>query len=131
MKFYFEDKTKKFKASSFKHIAASVFKKLRINDKIEIGLKITDNREVRKLNQKYRAVDETTDVLSFPIDTLDKKEKNEPQILGDIVISQQFAREHHEKMTKLFKHGLLHLLGFDHKKNKLRWQKAEAKIKNL
>lgn len=122
MKFYFKDKTNKFKPSDFEPIARYVFKKLEIADKIELGLKITDNQEIKKLNQKYRGVNQATDVLSFPIDLPDKKTKKN-LMLGDIVISQQFALKHHERMTELFKHGLLHLLGYDHEKNNKEWQK--------
>lgn len=122
MKFYFENKTRpKIKPELFRKIAEDVFKKLKINAKIELGLKITDNDEIKKLNLKYRGINQPTDVLSFPIDLPDKRRKKEDLVLGDIVISQQFAQAHHEKLTDLFKHGLLHLLGFDHEKNPKEW----------
>ena len=130
MKLYFQNKTKlKFKPEIFKNLAASVFKKLHISDKIELGLILTDNREIKKLNQKYRGINKPTDVLSFPIDTA-KKETDEYLILGDIVISTEMAEKENEKIAELFKHGLLHLLGFDHEKNKKEWQEAELKIDN-
>ncbi len=111
----------------FEKSAKLVFKKLKFTDKIELGLKITDNLKIKKLNKKYRQTDKATDVLSFPIDNPNKKEKY-IIMLGDIVISRQFAEEHHEKLTDLFKHGLLHLLGFDHEKDKKRWDEIEKKI---
>lgn len=154
MKFYFKDKTKNSKASDFKRIARKVFKNLKITDKIELGLKITDNRETKKLNQKYRGVNQATDVLSFPVDFPDKKVKKENLMLGDIIISVDKAKEYsrqacletspssvearkrenkkttEEELIELFKHGLLHLLGYDHKKNKKKWHDAELKIVN-
>lgn len=136
MKFYFEDKTKNFRASDFKRIAKLVFKKLKITDKIELGLKITDNHEIKKLNFKYRQINEPTDVLSFPIDFPDHQAKKEKLMLGDIVISLDKAKKYSledkktikEEMDELFKHGLLHLFGYDHEKNKIEWQKASLKI---
>lgn len=129
MKLYFENKTKhKIKPEIFKNIAASVFKKLKISSKIELGLTLTDNREIKKLNQKYRGVNKPTDVLSFPIDTA-KKKTDEYLILGDIIISAEMAEKENEKIEELFKHGLLHLLGFDHEKDKEGWGRAELKIK--
>ncbi|MCX6811801.1 MAG: rRNA maturation RNase YbeY [Candidatus Berkelbacteria bacterium] len=139
MKLYFEDKSNSFKASDFERIARLVFKKLEIDDKIELGLKLTDNAEIQKLNQKYRDIDEPTDVLSFSIDIPDKKAKKINLILGDIVISTEFAKEYSRKDNKtvkdelieLFKHGLLHLAGYDHKTNLAEWQGAEKRIKQL
>jgi probable rRNA maturation factor len=139
MKFYFKNKTKNFRASDFKRIAKLVFEKLSITDKIELGLKITDNLEIKKLNQKYRGVNQATDVLSFPIDFPDKKVKKENLILGDIVISRQFAQKYSRKdkktvkveLIELFKHGLLHLLGYDHEKKPVQWRRVEERIKNL
>lgn len=129
MKFYFENKTRpKIKPELFRKIAEDVFKKLRINDKVEIGLRITDDDEIKKLNFKYRGINRPTDVLSFPIELPNKKSGNGDLLLGDIVISKQFAAKHHERLTDLFKHGLLHLLGFDHEKNKKEWDEIEEKI---
>jgi len=152
MKLYFRDKLNLFKPQLFEDAAISAFKKLQINGKIEIGLIITDNIEIRKLNNKYRHIDKETDVLSFPVDKPDKKEQY--TMLGDIVISYQMAQQYAQKtcleqgretclersrenkedikkeLVMLFKHGLLHLLGYDHEKNKKEWQEAELKIVN-
>ncbi len=129
MKLYFKNKTKlKFKPKIFRNIAASAFKKLKISSKIELGLTLIDNREIQKLNQEYRSINEPTNVLSFPIDTAHKK-THEYLILGDIVISAEMAAKENEKIAELFKHGLLHLLSFDHEKNKKEWRRAESIIK--
>jgi len=128
MKLYFEDKTKKYKKSDFEKRAQAIFKKLRINDKIELGLKLTDNQEIRKLNRKFRHLDMPTDVLSFPID-LPAKNRVEPRMIGDIVISLDFVKNKKEAM-ELFDHGLLHLLGFDHEKKQKEWQSVLLKIDN-
>lgn len=138
MKFYFQNKTNyKIKPEIFERIAHLVFNKLRLSDKIEIGLKLTDNLEIKKLNSTYRGINEPTDVLSFPIDTLLTKPNSEYLMLGDVVISVEMAKKYSQgdkkgirkELTQLFRHGLLHLLGYDHEKNPDEWQKIKNKIK--
>ena len=85
----------------------------------EISLKLTDDKEMRKLNKKHRSLDKTTDVLSFPMNETKNIEEN---ILGDIVISVDTLRKQAKKydmtindeLAFLYVHGLLHLLGYDH-----------------
>ena len=80
------------------------------------------------LNKKFRKKNKTTDVLSFPFQTkleFKKKIKREKEIyLGDIIINLNKIKN--KKVLKYFKfefdrlwiHGLVHLLGYDHKKDK-------------
>jgi len=103
---------------------------------IEVAVYITDDMEMRSINQKYRGVDRTTDVLSFPINDLEKplrdamNEGFKPEYnmedgsmaLGDIVISlpraERQAEQYMHSLKREFKfliiHGMLHLLGYDH-----------------
>ncbi|GMR05092.1 MAG: hypothetical protein BMS9Abin23_1025 [Thermodesulfobacteriota bacterium] len=82
----------------------------------EVSVLITGDGEMRSLNKKYRNIDRTTDVLSFPMD--------DAVILGDIVISMEKvvaqAREYgvgeDGELARVAVHGLLHLLGYDHVK---------------
>ena len=82
-----------------------------------LAVRLTGAAEVRRLNRRYRGVDTTTDVLSFPGETTP-----EGQHLGDIVISVPTARrqaaERGEPLWReircLLLHGILHCLGHDH-----------------
>lgn len=88
-----------------------------------LGLSVSyvDDRVMRKLNREHRGVDDTTDVLSFPVEP----EPGAFPHLGDIVISLPVA----EKMAKklgvsrrrevqtLLIHGFLHLCGYDHERD--------------
>ena len=88
---------------------------------------LTGNNEIRKLNKKFRKKDKTTDVLSFPFYTkreLIKKIRNDREIyLGDIVINLSKVNNRAsknnfiEEFNKLWVHGLVHLFGYDHKRN--------------
>ncbi len=93
----------------------------------EIGLRLTDDREIQTLNFQYRNQDKSTDVLAFAAREVDlpkftQIETSEPLYLGDIVISvdtaqKQAIQQGHSLKTELAwlaSHGLLHLIGWDH-----------------
>ena len=107
-----------------------------LNKKVSFTLLLSNNKNIRKLNKIFRKKNKPTDILSFP---LTKKGKISKQTyLGDIIISYNFINKPKSLNTKLFKekvikifiHGFLHLLGFDHKKNKdyIKMLKEEGKI---
>lgn len=87
---------------------------------IDITLRLTDDAEMRQLNQTFRGIAKTTDVLSFNQDFIDPETTR--LYLGDIIISveqaaQQASENNHtldEECAFLAIHGTLHLLGFDH-----------------
>ena len=91
-------------------------------------LLLSDNREIIKLNKKFRKKSNSTDVLSFPFynkKNLKNKIKKEKEIyLGDIIINLNKVKEKKNlknfklEFNKLWIHGLTHLFGHDHKKEK-------------
>jgi|AntRauTorckE6833_2_1112554.scaffolds.fasta_scaffold00017_44 probable rRNA maturation factor len=95
----------------------------------EISVALVDNAKIRELNKKFRKKDEVTDVLSFPMDE---------EILGDIIISAERALSQSKDYGHSFKreicylvtHGILHLLGYDHKNEgeKKEMRKKEERI---
>ena len=107
--------------------------------KIFCTLLLSDGKEIKFLNKKFRNKNRSTDVLSFPFQTkqeLKKKFKVEKEIyLGDIIIN--LSKIKNKKKLKDFKiefdqlwiHGLVHLCGYDHKKDKdfLKMNKIEKK----
>ena len=95
-----------------------------LNKKVSLSLLLSNNKNIKKLNKFFRKKNKPTDILSFP---MNKKARISKQTyLGDIIISYDFINKSklinteyfNEKVTKIFIHGFLHLLGFDHKKNK-------------
>tara|TARA_B100000035_G_scaffold307064_1_gene309861 strand:+ start:260 stop:718 length:459 start_codon:yes stop_codon:yes gene_type:complete len=97
-----------------------------INKKAHISILLTNNKKIKFLNKKFRKKNKPTDILSFPNfneKNLKKNIKNKKFYLGDIAIShEEFVRKNKLELKngflKLFIHGFLHLLNFDHKLNK-------------
>ena len=95
-----------------------------IGKKINLSILLSDNKNIKKLNKSFRNKNKATDVLSFPFEKKLNIKKN--TYIGDIVISYEFMNkpknlsnsEFKNKVTKIFIHGFLHLLGHDHIKLK-------------
>ena len=89
---------------------------------VEISVTFTDNEGIRKINNEFRAKDEPTDVLSFPLNDYEDAEADFCESLGDVVISLERAKEQAESFGHSFEreiafltvHSMLHLLGYDH-----------------
>lgn len=98
-------------------------------DECELSLLITDDVTIQELNRTYRGKDEPTDVLSFAQSDEDSFPDPEGEggfdVLGDIIISLDTLQRNAEYFTVPFKqelqrviiHGILHLLGEDHRTN--------------
>jgi len=98
-----------------KKLVSNIFSQLTLPNKTEICITFIDDLQMRDLNNSYRSIDRTTDVLSFPQDT---------EFLGDLVISYPTASKNSKRyktsikkeLQRLIIHGILHLLDYDHKK---------------
>ena len=110
-----------------------------LNKKVSLSLLLSNNKNIKRLNKNFRNKNKSTDILSFPSSKKIKISKN--FYLGDIIISYNYLDKpksqdlklFKEKIIKIFIHGFLHLLGFNHIKNKdyYKMAKAEEKILNL
>ena len=107
-----------------------------LNKKVSLTLLLSNNTNIKKLNKNFRNRNKSTDILSFPSDNKIKISKQ--TYLGDIIISYNYIdkpksqdlKNFKEKLIKTFIHGFLHLLGFDHNrdKNYIKMLKEEKKI---
>ena len=77
----------------------------------ELGIAFVDADEMRALKNVHLGIDETTDVLSFPLDGRDEVPEGVPRALGDVVLCPQVVGD---EWRGPLVHGLLHLLGYDH-----------------
>ncbi len=84
----------------------------------EFSILLTNDKEMKKLNNKFRKKNKTTDVLSFPIKIKNKKKL----YVGDIAISYEIIKDRSKdtnfflEFDKMWIHGYLHLIGYDHEK---------------
>ena len=85
---------------------------------VSFTLLLSNNKNIKKLNKKFRNKNKPTDILSFPLSHKTSIKKD--TYLGDIIISFNYMNKDKEKrlfktaVIKTFIHGFLHLLGFDH-----------------
>ena len=95
-----------------------------IKKKVRLTLLLSNNKNIKKLNKRFRNKNKPTDILSFPSEK--KLNIKKSPYIGDIVISYEFMNrpkilntlEFKSKVAKIFIHGFLHLLGYDHIKLK-------------
>ncbi|MGD0883391.1 MAG: rRNA maturation RNase YbeY [Thermodesulfovibrionales bacterium] len=106
----------------------------------ELGILLVDDRRMKEHNYRYRSLDMTTDVLSLPVYADLKEIPDKGEILiGDIVINLPAAKRQavtygnsfRQEVQRLLVHGFLHLIGYDHEKNRYQRQKMVKREKEL
>ncbi|MBI2344827.1 rRNA maturation RNase YbeY [Candidatus Dependentiae bacterium] len=124
-------RTINFSATLFKKKAEFILEELGYKN-FELGIWLTTNKAIQKYNHLYRNKNQATDILSFPYHTeliagekikiKDEEDKN----LGDLIISMAYVFNNKKelpgdfiaRMDRLLVHGICHLLGYDHIKDK-------------
>ena len=111
------------------------------NKNITFTILLTNSLNMKKLNKKFRKLNKSTDVLSFPsFSPKNLKLIKEKKIyIGDIAASYEviYARAKEKNFSnefdKVWVHGLLHLIGYNHVRNKdyYKMYKIEKRILNL
>ena len=117
------------------------------------AVRFVSDREIRRLNARFRRRDRTTDVLSFPADLAaaaaggeavapepgdpGRSRFREPPHLGDVVISVPAARRQARRLGHgvgvelrvLLLHGVLHCLGYDHETDDGTMDRLERRLR--
>ena len=129
---------KKYFSKKIKKISKKI--KFIKNKNIIFTILLTNSLNLKRLNKKFRKKNKSTDVLSFPSFSSKKlkssKEKN--IYIGDIAICFEVINSRSKKNSfirefdKVWIHGLLHLIGYDHIKNQdyNKMSKIEKRILN-
>jgi len=127
---YIEKKIKKLNKKNIQYQKKVIF----------CTLLLSGNNEIKELNTRFRNKNKSTDVLSFPFHSkkefLNKIKKDKEIYLGDIIVNLNKIKSKKNlikfklEFDKLWIHGLVHLLGYDHKKNKdyVNMNKVEKKF---
>lgn len=117
----------------------------------DIAVTLTDNEEIREINNNYRDIDRETDVLSFPmlefetpgaIFATPEDYEDDKLVLGDIIISvdkayaqaDEYGHSAEREFAFLAAHSTLHLLGYDHmteEDEKVMFEKQEISLGNI
>ena len=111
------------KLSSLKKLAQKILKDF--DEKGDLNIILVSDSFMRRLNQRFTSRKGTTDVLSFSFKE-DKNTKAKRSLLGEVYISVNRARKqaHYyqatfdQELKRLVAHGILHLLGHEHKTKK-------------
>lgn len=93
----------------------------------EASVVLSSDAQIKVLNAAYRGKDEATNVLAFPASDLTQSRPPEPQppplMIGDVIVAFQTSaaeaalagKELADHLSHLVVHGMLHLLGYDHR----------------
>ena len=155
MKVYIKNRQRRIKVNQ-KRIISHLRKALSLLGlhNAEVSILLVNDRRMKELNLRYRGLDNTTDVLSFPqIDNpplppfikggrggiMNSECLTADIVLGDIVINLHKAKRQaverdltfNEELSWLLIHGLLHLIGYDHEKRRCFRNKMESKEREL
>ncbi len=107
---------------------------------ITFTILLTNSLNMKKLNKKFRKLNKSTDVLSFPSFSSKnlKLIKDKKIYIGDVAASYEIINTRSKnnflkEFDKVWVHGLLHLIGYDHVRNKdyYKMNKIEKRILNL
>jgi len=111
------------------------------NKNVAFTILLTNSLNIKKLNKKFRKRNKPTDVLSFPYFSLKNFNsiKEKKIYIGDIAVSYEAIYSRSKKnnfaleFDRVWVHGFLHLLGYNHFKNKdyFKMRKFEKRIINL
>jgi len=123
-----QQKTIKINQRKIREIVKKALQSLKVDEKTEVSILFDDDKFIRSLNNKYRGIDKSTDVLSFSLweGSVKTPEVESDKLLGDIIISVETAQRQadnlnhsmEKELTVLLIHGLLHLTGYAHEEDK-------------
>lgn len=115
------------------------------NANLYVSIILTNNENIKKINNEYRNIDKETDVLSFPmfeqeeVESIINKNDNKEEVLGDIIISipkveeqsKEYGHGFEREFAYMLVHGFYHLMGHDHMEEEEKKQMRDKEEKVL
>ncbi len=111
-------------------LAQNILRHFFKNNNAAVDIALVDVKKMRALNRAFRGLDRATNVLSFTTPANFPSVPRESKFLGEIYLCPSIVKTRGENIDYLLVHGLLHLLGFDHTKEraKMRMVRLEREI---
>jgi probable rRNA maturation factor len=112
--------------SRLESVASFAMESLGLHRESELSISLVDEDEMSALHVRWMDEPGATDVLSFPMDEMKPHSAAQgPGMVGDIVLCPDFAVQQakdaghslQEELELLTVHGVLHLLGYDHRES--------------
>lgn len=96
-----------------------------LKPKGDIEIFVVSGRRMHRLNKQFLGKDRSTNVLSFP-----KPKKFPGPKWGEIFLDPAYIRSHQEDLSLMLVHGILHVLGYDHKtkRDRIKMEKREQSL---
>lgn len=121
IEFYNETEEKVLEEKELKKLIKYALKYMNLKN-VSFSVIFVDNNKIHKLNKEYRNIDRVTDVITFRLADYEEVMCGKINILGDVYISLDKAKEqaieyghsYLRELSFLLIHGFLHLLGYDH-----------------
>lgn len=128
--------SKKVKLKTIKRLGEKVLAGEKNRQNVNIIL--VDDKYITRLNREFLDENRSTDVLSFGMKE-GKRMNPEPDVLGEVYVSldraekqaKEYSHSFQEEVNLLAVHGLLHLLGYDHRKKDQRDKMRKKEEKYL
>ena len=99
---------------------------------VYIEVFLVSDATIKSLNTRFRGRRRVTNVLSFVSDKnfFAISPRSLQKYIGEIYLAPQYIDCHHEDITYLAVHGLLHLLGYAHtkKRDRIKMESLESKV---
>ena len=131
-------------------IVNECFSEEKINDtNLYLNVILTNPKNIKEANKKYRNIEKETDVLSFPmfekeeIDNIIINKQNDmivEDVIGDIIVSIprvkeqaiEFGHSFNRELAYMIVHGFYHVMGYDHmeESDKVIMREKEENIRN-
>lgn len=120
---------------TLKDVILTVLEEEDLHDAVQVSVTFTDEEHIKDLNHRFRNIDLSTDVLSFPMlsfsapgtdhilpESMDRDPQTDELLLGDIVLcipavfdqAERYGHSVKREYVFLLVHSMLHLLGYDH-----------------